>query len=68
MYYIIMSTHILLYAGLPHVKGFLMFLGIGPGADSDESHTVRQCSPQELWNPLTCGRPTCNRMCVAMII
>ena len=40
VYYIIMSTHTLLYVGLPHVKGFLMFLGIGPGADSDESHTA----------------------------
>ena len=32
MYYIIMPMHTLLYVGLPHVKGFLMFLGIGPGA------------------------------------
>jgi hypothetical protein len=44
MYYIIMSTQTLLYVGLPHVKGFLMFLGIGPGADSDASHTVPSCS------------------------
>jgi len=44
MHYIILSTHALLYVGLPHVKGFLMFLGMGPGDDSDESHTVQQCS------------------------
>ena len=30
MYYIIMSTHTLSYVSLPDVKGFLMFLGMGP--------------------------------------
>ena len=100
MYYIIMSTHTLLYVSLPHVKGFLMFLGMGPGDDSDESHTAQQCSimkwlgavvhycpkplhygtvwgsslsapgpiPKNMRNPLTCGRPAYNRMCVDMII